>query len=114
MERVFRIGTSLYSASLRQDVALGIYWLEDQRLTVAWLTPKSAANWHGKRLWRRITSFKNETSRVSPTVASWQSHKGLSMLDKSCSCKNDFAASSRGGQSNMVEDIRNGCQAIDK
>ena len=68
MERICPRGTPLYSASFRQDLVLGISALESQRLTVAWLTPKSAASWLGKRLRRRLNSFKNETIGTSSSV----------------------------------------------
>jgi len=64
-ERTFSRGTPLYSANLRQELVLGISAPESQRLTVAWLIPKSEANWLGRRLRRRITSFKNETRGTS-------------------------------------------------
>jgi hypothetical protein len=68
MERTFSRGTPLYSANLRQDLVLGMSAPESQRLTVAWLMPKSEASWLGRRLRRRINSLRKEIRGTSSVL----------------------------------------------
>ncbi len=52
----------LYSAILRHDFVLGTFRPCSQRLIAAWLTPRSAASWLGRRLRRRIRSSRKLTN----------------------------------------------------